>query len=544
MRIPALRRLALPAIIALGAVLALAELNQHLILASDNASYIVLGQALASGRGYVMANEPSAPAMNLYPWGYPLILAGVLRLAGSVASPMQAVIPMKLAAVLFYLATLPAVYLLVRRRHSETLALLTALLVAVNPSVLSLATEVLSEMPFVFFSLLGLLLVESFEMADPGRGARSASLLLLGGLSLAAGYYMRTAALAILVAASVYLLSKHRIRAGVGLGAMLAALALPWFLRSSSAPTPETPFFARSYLYQVLAAAPYSDQSVTLLGLVSRIITNSLTYATQILPETMFPHLASLGRLAAVAGAGMAALLLLGFIIEVRRGLRVGELSVGAYWLSLSLFVWVLGYRYVILVVPFAFFYLLVAVQWLARRVLASAKTPCILPSTPGGQSQGRRDLPAALTAALALALVVSGLAVDLRRAERNLTVTRRQTLAEVYAADPEWTRWLESVSWLKANLPADAVVMGRKSDLLYLLSDRRTAEYPYSQDPAILLSALARNKVTHVLEDAFTWTRTTEIYLDPAMHSRPAAFNLLHETSEPVTRLWAVNAP
>ena len=57
---------------------------------------------------------------------------------------------------------------------------------------------------------------------------------------------------------------------------------------------------------------------------------------------------------------------MLGFVLEVRRGLRASEVGVAAYWLSLSLFVWVLGFRYVLIVIPFAFLYLLAAVQWLA----------------------------------------------------------------------------------------------------------------------------------------------------------------------------------
>ncbi len=521
------------------AVLALAQVNQHLILASDNSSYVVLGQALALGRGYVMVNEPTAPAMNLYPPGYPLLLAGVLRTTGAVAAPMQAIVAMKLIAVLFYLACLPVLFALVHRRHGNALAALTTLLFAVNPPVVQLATEILSEMPFVFFTLVGVYLLERFTVgvgaAAPAAApsTRRALLpLILAAAALIAAYYMRTAAMAILAAAPLYLLLKRRWRAGLALGITLVILALPWFLRSSAPPTPETPFFARSYIHQVLALAPYSDQTATPLDLLGRVIGNSLSYATRILPEAMFPHVSRLGSLAPAASAVIAILLLLGLAIEIKRGLRFSELAVIAYWLSLSLFVWVLGFRYIIITVPFALLYLLAACAWLAHRLAALL----------AGAAPGRDRLRLAAVIAVACVLAASTLAVNLRRAERNLRVTRNQTLAQVYADNPEWTRYLDSAAWLAQHTPADAVIMSRKPDLLYLLSARRTVEYPYTQDGAILSATLRANRVSYILEDAFTWTRTSETYLAPAMRSLPGSFSLVNETPPPQTRIWQVH--
>ena len=527
-----LRKSFLLPILLLAALLALAQINQHLILASDNASYVVLAQALATGRGYVMINEPAAPAMNLYPPGYPLLLAGALQLSGAVAKPMQAIIAMKLVTVIFYLACLPILYVLVQRRRGEATAALTTLLFAVNPPTLSLATEVLSEMPFVAFTLLTLLLMDCFDAAQ--RAARSARLLIAVALALAAAYYMRTAGMAILAAVPLYLVLKRRIGAGVALGAALVLAALPWFLRSSAPPTPETPFFARSYVHQVLALAPYSDQSATLLDLAGRVVANSLAYGARILPETMFPHLAWLGPLAPVASAIIALLVLLGFLIEIRSGLRASELAIAAYWLSLSLFVWVLGFRYVLVILPFAFLYLLVAVCWVGRapaRFLSfAARRPVSAHTT---------ILPLVLL--VAAVLLLSALAVDVRRAERNLRLTRRQTLVEVYAGNLEWTRYLQAASWIAENTPANAVLMSRKPDLLYLLAERQTVEYPYTQDGAILMSTIEHNAVSFILEDAFTWTRTTETYLIPAMHASAGDFALAYETPAPHTRVWKI---
>ena len=583
----ALRRYGLAAILALAALLAVGQVNQHLILASDNASYIVLGQALALGRGYRMINEPLAPAMNLYPVAYPALLAVVLRLAGAVTAPLQAVVPLKLVAVFFYLATLPVLYMLVRRRHGDLPAGLVTLLTAACPDVLTLGTEILSDVPFLFLALLGLLLVEMYAGGAPLKpqmntdehgwtlsvSIRVQSLprpighlwfptaALLGAeLAMAGAYYMRTAGLALLAAVPLYLLLKRKMRAGIGLALFLGLLALPWLLRSSATPSAETPFFARSYIHQVLALAPYSEEKVSLLGLAGRIVSNSLAYGVDILPEALFPHIARLGGLAGWAQAAIAILLVLGFVLEVRRGVRAGEVAVAAYWLSLSLFVWVLGFRYVLFVIPFAFLYLLIAVQWLGQRVAVLL--------VPADESQGRPNmlkhvtlwkralLPRnvlehvsdtgprvgrGLTIVVAGVLLLSALVVDARRVERNLQVTRRQTLAQVYEGNGEWRWWLDTVARLQQATPPDAVVMARKPDLLYLLSGRATVEYPYTKDTAALMSTLRANGVTYILEDGFTWTRTTEIYLAPAMSGRPEAFTLVCESPAPRTRVWRV---
>lgn len=521
------RRLVLPVIVAVAAILSLAQVNQHLILASDNSSYVVLGQALAQGRGYVMVNEPLAPAMSLYPPGYPLLLALVLQAAGAVADPLRAVAPLKLVAVFFHLASLPVLYALARRRRGLLVAGAATLLFAVNPGMLTLATEILSETPFILLALLGLLILD-WSVETPDGSRRWWGLLAAAALCLAAAYYMRTAGLAMLAAAPLFLILRRRRRGGLALGAALTALALPWFLRSSAPPTPETPFFARSYIHQVLALAPYSEQNATLGDLIGRVFANSWTYAVRILPETMLPHLERLGPLAGAAALLVAALVVLGFVLELRRGLHASELAVAAYWLSLSLFVWVLGFRYVAVILPFAFLYLLVGVQWCAQRLA-------------DGVRRWRTALPALAVGLAACVLLVSALAVDVRRAERNVRVTRQQTLAESYAGDREWTAYLRAAEWLKAYVAPDAVIMSRKPDLLYLLTRRPTVEYPYTQDTAVLQRVVRANHAGYILEDAFTWTRTTETYLAPAMRGAAESFVLEYETPAPQTRVWRV---
>jgi hypothetical protein len=95
-----------------------------------------------------------------YPWGYPLILAPVYAVKG--ISPLA----LKLPALFFYAGFLVCFYLLMRDRLTQTESLLAVSLFAFNPLLLQFLDQILSDIPFLFFSTLSLLLMT-------GAGKRS-----------------------------------------------------------------------------------------------------------------------------------------------------------------------------------------------------------------------------------------------------------------------------------------------------------------------------------------------------------------------------------
>lgn len=88
-----------------------------------------------------------------YPWGYPLILAPVFAIKG--ISPLA----LKLPGLLFYAAFLVCLYLLMKARLTEAESLLVVSLFAFNPLLLQFLDQILSDIPFLFFSTLSLLLM-------------------------------------------------------------------------------------------------------------------------------------------------------------------------------------------------------------------------------------------------------------------------------------------------------------------------------------------------------------------------------------------------
>ncbi len=88
-----------------------------------------------------------------YPWGYPLILTPAYIVKG--ISPLA----LKLPGLFFYAGFLVCLYLLLSPRLTRTESLLLVSIFAFNPLLLQFLDQILSDIPFLFFSTLSLLMI-------------------------------------------------------------------------------------------------------------------------------------------------------------------------------------------------------------------------------------------------------------------------------------------------------------------------------------------------------------------------------------------------
>ncbi|MGE5376798.1 MAG: hypothetical protein ACM3XO_17215, partial [Bacteroidota bacterium] len=88
-----------------------------------------------------------------YPWGYPLLLVPAYALRG--VHPLV----LKLPGLFFFTAFLFVLFLLMRNRLPETESLLIVALFAFSPLMLQFLDQILSDIPFLFFSTLSLWLM-------------------------------------------------------------------------------------------------------------------------------------------------------------------------------------------------------------------------------------------------------------------------------------------------------------------------------------------------------------------------------------------------
>src|SRR5512138_333387 len=120
-----------------------------------------------------------------YPWGYPLILAPVYAIKG--IHPLT----LKLPGIFFFAGFLICLYFLVKDRLTQTESLLITGLFAFNPLLLRFLDQILSDIPFLFFSMLALLYMTDSRPRTRGR------LVLIGSI-ISIAYFVRTTGILLL----------------------------------------------------------------------------------------------------------------------------------------------------------------------------------------------------------------------------------------------------------------------------------------------------------------------------------------------------------
>ncbi|MBC7262803.1 MAG: glycosyltransferase family 39 protein [Chloroflexi bacterium] len=513
----------------IGVILALLLVNGHLMLAGDNATYIVLGQSLALGKGYRLISDPREPLMALYPFGYPLLLAAVLRLTGNTQDLLAAIVPMKLLSIAFFGGSLVLLYDLLQK-EGHWLATLVTLLTAANPYMLGFATEVQTEITFFFLSLLALWLYEKQYASGP-----SYRWLAMVAVVLGASCYIRSLGLTLAVALGLALLLRRSFREAMTLLAISTGLVLPWVLYGMSLPSTGTHVaLGRSYLSIYLAGDPYGTFGLTPGFVVERLTQNLYLYGVEILPYMIFPHLQSMLRWEAMRSvlpflaAGISLLPVVGLIRRWRSGARAMECYFALFVLSTIAYLWAQG-RLLVPALPLILYYTLQGLEGVLSLGQALLR--------------GRVREGAILLTAV---LLLSALVVDGRRIARNIGENIHLSTLEYYDRDaPQWSNYLRAIYWIDGVAPRDVHVMCRKADIVYLLTGRQALEYPYVPQPEPMLELAAETNVGYIIRDAFTWTTTTVQYLSQALRDAqkmtPSPVTLVYRTEPPVTEVWKV---
>ena len=156
-----MRHLWLLILISISLVLGASMLTRGHQWGDDFAWYILQAQSILEGtttefmQQSAFTNGESTTHLGplAYPWGYPLILTPVYALKG--ISPLA----LKLPALVFYGGFLLIFYFLLKDRLSQTESLLLVALFAFNPLLLQFLDQILSDIPFLFFSTLSLFLM-------------------------------------------------------------------------------------------------------------------------------------------------------------------------------------------------------------------------------------------------------------------------------------------------------------------------------------------------------------------------------------------------
>lgn len=422
----------------------------------DDAHYLVLAESLANGQGYHLVNYPHAPAERAFPPGWPVLLTPIVSLF-----PGNLFVP-KLVSLFFTLGTFPLVYTLFAPRLARPHQMGLLILVALNPHLVGMSGTVMSEAAFLFFSLLSLNTLATWEQPQNRQ-----KWWLLGVTFVLAVItaLIRTIGIALIVGMGVYVVGQiGRFRWLAGITAVCLALGAGFIWLNA----------------QQGGSLLFSGQYSTHLTYITSRLGDFLRFWQQwhtISPETIangiIPifELQSITKLFTPIGTLFLSLLVLaitavGFFRCLPQK-QPTELYVAVY---LSIFYFWVVYidttqpRLIIPLIPLLYFYWLQAIIWFTERF------------TP--QQAGR-----------IIWLIVGLMSI--------LSVTRNAH-AWLNPVQDRVVDLTAGTTWLQENAPTDAVVMTPNPVPDYLYIRRLTVDYPRKGEN--LLVYLQQNKVQYII--------------------------------------------
>ncbi|MBW2594475.1 MAG: hypothetical protein JRC93_00585 [Deltaproteobacteria bacterium] len=155
----------------------------------DFSEYIAQARSISEGHDFpgefTGTYVASSVGPDAYPWGFPLLLSPIYSLFG------LNIFAMKVYVSLFFLFSLPVIFLLFKEKLTSVQALLLVTIFALNPEFFYFKDKVLSDIPFFFFSLLSILLIQEIVINKKIWINRFVSYSLIG-FFIFCSYFIRT----------------------------------------------------------------------------------------------------------------------------------------------------------------------------------------------------------------------------------------------------------------------------------------------------------------------------------------------------------------
>ncbi|HEU4563219.1 MAG TPA: glycosyltransferase family 39 protein [Gemmatimonadaceae bacterium] len=464
-------------LLALHAALAWRLRAPSITTGNDDAAYLLLSRSLRA-LGYNDAFSIGNPIHSQYPPLYPALLAIVGLVSGDRLGAAIAVNILLSASALALLYDLA-------RRHAPRAALLALAICAVNPLLLSLASNIRSEPLFMACMALAFWL-----LARDGRGARAGA-----GAAAIAGALARSAGVTLIAAVGILWLARRRWRAAGALALAAALTVGVWLGWTVVAPQQ---YAGLSYVADATfdpsegpplppsldsARARERDQPPSgISGLLARrITTNVPAYAAVAVPATL--------PVPTVEGTTVDNWLWVAVLLAAG---VVGTRWMARRWPACVLFLACYGA-------------LLAIWPYMLSRFLAPALPLIALAVIIGVGEVGRRLRPAlamALPVLLTAAVVARAGAEDVAQLRRMARCDRAHPMESAGCFPPASLAYFRAAAFIARQLPDSARFLTAKEATFYYLTRRHTVPVlaAPTRSTAELEGFLRRHEVDYVL--------------------------------------------
>jgi hypothetical protein len=462
----------------------------------DNASYYMLGQALAQGEGFVNISKIDKTPNNHYPPGYPAILSVFMHFT-------ESIVFFKLLNGLFLALGMILLYMvLFRLLQHRLLSFLIVAFCLLNYHLLQYSSMMMSEVPFFFFTMVAIWSYLNYDDTIPWYRSKH---LLLCLVAILIAYHVRSLGIGLLGGVLVAAFIRRKWGLSIGMGVAFVVFALPWFIRSQR-------LGGGSYIKQMTLINPYQPAlgKASVADFITRIQSNFSRYITEEIPNALFPFTEVDYAQAPDTGEWLGGLLLFGLIIyglfklPSFRWLFILYLLFTFVILMIWPDVWV-GVRFIVPLIPILALGFFHAIFLILQLIFKAVNKP-------------------APVWALGILLLILLPSVN----------TLRKLSAE--PLNPAWANYYGMAEWLRRNESSEVVVSCGKPTLFYLYSQTYTVRYAFEQDPALLIEDLENEKVDYVVIDQ-VYPNTIR-YLLPALRAYPERFEQVYHLANPDTFL------
>jgi 4-amino-4-deoxy-L-arabinose transferase-like glycosyltransferase len=482
--------------------------DEKVSLGGDNASYYTLGNSIANGDGYTNIQHAEKEAHYHYPPGYPLLIAGVVTFFSN------DIITIKLLNGVFLLGVILLLFFIVKKlSQNDHIAFAVSLISLLNYHILGYSTIMMSEIPFLFFSLLCIWLFLKIDFTKP---VFKNWLFFLMLICLSFSFYIRSVALALFVSVVGFLFLKKYWQYLFSLIGGFIILYLPWILRNSNST-------GNTYVSQLSLKNPYQPElgQIDLLDIFERIFLNAERYITKEIPSSIFYS----DKLIYVDTSFSIVEFLFGFLIIAGIGLGVFRLE---------------KFRTFILLYILSFFALLMIWPsvWYGTRFLVPLLPLLIFLFIFGMISflkwLQEKFIPKQLKHFTTITTVVLLSFWTFMYGSDSVSKLKEQGKGE-YA--DSYKNYFAFAEWINKNADDASITAVRKEGLFYLFSKKNVTNYQKTLDREAQIAYLKHKKVDYVIVEQLGYSSTSK-YLLPVIDRYPNKFKIIKQLQNPNTYL------
>jgi 4-amino-4-deoxy-L-arabinose transferase-like glycosyltransferase len=450
--------------------------NPALSMNGDNARYICGAISLATTGKYKSIQNPQEEYITLDQPGVSIMLTPLIKIFGT------NIIAFKILTFLLTIGSFFLFFILLKKLLRVEIALGLTMLFGTHPYVSDFSSLVMTEMPFVFFSLLSIWLLDQYDQ----NPKINYPILILSAFSILMTYFTRSVGIGMAFASILYFLLKKDWQKAAFLGIAVLILIGGWQLRNSLVGS------GHSQL-----AAFTGGKGLGLGGILFMLKKGTQDFITslKLMPQVLFAHNTTRFKVNPFGIIEFLVLIIIstGLITNLVKNHRLYDL-----FFILSLLVLCIGSpdsnplpmaRYLCVFVPFYLVYFYLGLEFI-----------CSL----WKKSEPYNKIIVVLLILLPLFSNFSGTSFRIQLAHMGF----------VYPRPVE--NYLIAGKWLKYYSPRDAVIACRKEEILYLFSNRkgiRSASYwtTYGQEyETATLEKFEHYNVSFVVIDSFSNSLST----------------------------------